>query len=174
MNPIMKIKKTVISLLAAAITTLSAAPSLSAQEQGELVTMLMVNLHNGQVDRYRLPDTPVVTFKDDRLVVTSDVTCNEYPRSDVSHFEIKKDWYSGIETPACADNETFTLTFTDNASVTVSAPALSRVEIFTLGGVNVASATATGSVATINVSHLSPGVYLVSPDCHPAIKIIKR
>lgn len=171
----MNIKKQLISLIGSiAVALLACAPVATAQETGQPVTMLMVNLHNGSIEKYLLSDTPVVTFDGDAMVVTSDGASGTYDRPDVSHFEIKKDWYSEAEAVTLTPEVSFSFTYTDNANVTVAAPALTRVDLYTPAGVKVAQATATDGTATISLAALPAGVYLVAPDCHKAIKIIKK
>lgn len=170
----MNIQKQLISLACAILALVVGSPASPAQETGQPETLLLVNLHSGSVEKYRLSDTPVVTFDGDEIVVTADAASGRYTRADVSHFEIKKDWYSGAEATTLTPETSFSFTYTDNANVTVAAPALTRVDLYTPAGVKVAQATATDGTATISLASLPAGVYLVAPDCHKAIKIIKK
>lgn len=172
----MKLKKIFVSLIAAVAVAFAGSTSLHAEDTaGELKSLLMIHLHSGSIDKYILSDTPEVTFEGEDLVVNSSAAQTSYGRSDVSHFEIKKDWYSAVEeTPAEALAADFTLKFTDNATVEVTASALTRVDLYTVAGVKVAAVAADGGVATVSVADLAPGVYIVAPDCHPAVKIVKR
>ncbi|MDE6527495.1 MAG: hypothetical protein K2L78_00415, partial [Muribaculaceae bacterium] len=68
----------------------------------------------------------------------------------------------------------FTLSFTDNANVVINAPRLTAADLFDTAGRKILSVVATDGNAVLKVGHLAPGVYIVAPDCHPAVKIIKR
>ena len=170
----MKIKKTMISLLGAALIALSAAQAMPAQEQGEPVTTLLVKLHDGSVDKYRLSDTPEVTFDGDQMTVASTETTGTYTRSDVSHFEIRKEWYSAVGKRVATEEASFTFTYVDNANVIVTSNSLSIVEVFSAGGLKMTTVAAVNGSATISVADFSPGVYIIAPDCHQAVKIVKR
>lgn len=172
----MKFKKLFISLIALAVVAITGTQQVRAEEDGSVLTsLLMMHLHSGSIDKYILSDVPEVTFEGENMVVNSAAAQTSYLRSEVSHFEIKKDWYSAVEeTPAEAIAADFTLKFVDNATVEVSASALTRVDLYTVGGVKVASVAADGGVAAVSVADLASGVYLVAPDCHPAVKIVKR
>lgn len=171
----MKIYKQLKTLACAILMLAAGAPASSAQDSGQqLETLLIVNLNIGSVEKYRLSDTPVVTFEGKEMVVTSDAASGSFTRADVSHFEVKKDWFSGAEAATLTPETSFSFTYTDNANVTVAAPELKFVELFTTAGVKVARANATDGTATINLTSLPAGVYLVAPDCHKAIKIVKK
>ncbi len=163
----MKFKRTIISLFAAAALS-------SAAVAQEPASTLLVNFHNGEVARYILSDTPVVTFEGDNLVVTSEKAQGTHARADVSHFEFKKeDIPTGIVAPG-TNGADFTFVYTDNNTVTVSSASLRYVDLYTAAGVKVATAYAADGTATLDLSGVAAGVYVVSPDCHNAVKIVKK
>lgn len=155
---------------AACLTGLKAQESATPQE----VTVLQVNMKNGAVNKFRLPDSPAVTFDGDNLTITSAGMESSYARADVSHFDFGTDRLSAIDNAEMQPAD-FTFTFTDNANVTLASPRLTGAELYDASGRRVASVAATPEGhAIVKVGHLAPGIYIVAPDCHPAIKIIKR
>ncbi len=160
---------TILSVVAVALVN---AFGLSAQDE---VTLLTVNLKNGSVEQFNLPDKPAVTFEDGKMLIQSGEMSGEYNFTDVSHFTFEKGaLLAGID-DIVAEGTAFTFSYTDNATVFVAAPALQWVALYTVQGVEVAKVKADASgAASIDVSGLTPGIYVVAPDCHSALKIVKH
>lgn len=172
----MKFKNILISLIAT--TAVAFASPLTAHAENEEtapVSMLLIHLNDDKVDQYILSQTPEVTFEGTDLVVNSNDAFTNYDRSNVSHFEIKKVQIASVEqTPADELAKGFTLKYVDNATLEVYANGLSQVEIYNASGMKVASAKADQGKATISVADLTPGIYVVTTNCHQAVKIVKH
>ena len=164
--------KKFFTIIAFAAVALCNAFGANAQDE---VTLLTVNLKNGNVEQFNLPDKPVVTFEDGKMLVKSGEMSGEYVFAEVSHFSFEKGaMLAGIDEIA-TDGNAFTFSYTDNATVFLAAPALEWVALYTVQGVEVAKVKADASgVATVDVSSLAPGVYVVAPNCHSALKIVKK
>ena len=166
-------KKFIASLFVAVISALCVTGA-SAQDGGTTeVKTLRVNMKDGGVHKFRLPDSPIVTFKGENMEITSAGMQGSYARADVSHFDFVIDKQSSIDA-ASMNPDDFTLSFTDNANVVLASPRLTKVDLYDTAGRKIASLQASDGKAVVAVGHLAPGAYLVSPDCHPAVKIVKR
>lgn len=165
-------KRFITSVCMAAMAVMSAT-FMSAQEEAGQVTLLQVNMKDGAVNKFRLPDSPSVTFEGDNLIIISDGLQGSYLRADVSHFDFAADTQSSVE-PSAMNEADFSFCFTDNANVRIASPRLSSVGLYDMSGNRLAEADATDGSVVISVRHLQPGVYIIAPDCHPALKIIKK
>lgn len=158
-------KKIITSIILAAAAT----GAFSAMAE----TALTVNLKNGSREQYKLADTPSVTVADHQMVVSSASLNCSYNFEDVSHFNFEE--YKIEQTVEnIADKVEFSFTYLDNATVTIATPQLQWATVYTLSGTQVMTAAADGNVVTLDISSLAPGVYLVAPSCHQAVKIIKK
>lgn len=164
--------KKILSIIA--IAAASFAGSLSAHAQ-EMVTVLTVNLQDGTTERYKLTESPTVKMENHKIVVASASLQGEYDFENVSHFSFDKqpEEIGGVDDVA-GDDAAFEFTYVDNATVTVAAPTLQWVAVYTMSGMEVTTVMAEDNRVTIDVSGLTPGVYIVAPSCHSAIKIVKR
>ena len=160
--------KKIFTILASFAVALS---SFAAEE--ELITSVTVNLHNGNKEYYALTDAPEVKVENRQIIVTSPTLTGTYDFADVSHVSFEKRALSGIG-EITAPDAAFSFAVVDN-HITVSAPALEWVKVFNTGGMQVASETADANhVVNIDINNLAPGIYIVTPSCHDAIKIVKR
>lgn len=163
--------KKILTIIAVAVVAICGAFSASAEE----VTLLTVTMKDGTSKQFNLPDKPVITFEDGKMLIASGAMSGEYDFSAVSHFAFEKgEKLAGIE-DVTVDDKTFSFSFTDNATVCVAAPGLTSVALYSLQGtqLDAVKADANGA-ATLDVSSLASGVYIVVPVGHPALKIIKH
>ena len=164
--------KKIFTILSALVMTVFCAANASAQERE---TVVSVYLQIGDVEYYKLADKPTATFTNDILVVESESFRGEYDYSLVSHFAFEDaNDVMAIEEVG-GDKASFSMSYTDNATVNMTAPDLKWAKVFSVQGVEVTAANAdeNGSL-TLDVSGLAPGVYVVTPSCHSAVKIVKR
>ena len=56
----------------------------------------------------------------------------------------------------------------------VASPRLTRVDLFDTAGHKLASVAAVGGNATVSLADFGAGVYIVVPDCHEAIKVVRK
>lgn len=162
--------KRFFSILSVALVALSSAFVAHAEE----VTLLTINLKDGSMEQFNLPDSPSVTFADNKMLVQSGEMSGEYDFTAVSHFSFEKgEPLSGIE-EVFSPESNFSFSFTDNATIYVAAPQLKSVSLYSTTGTLLETVAATNGAATLNVSSLAPGVYIVAPSCHTAIKIVKH
>ena len=78
--------KKLTSIISLALA-LAASPLMAgAQTAADEVTLLTVNLKDGQKEQYNLPDEPTVTFEQDKLKIASASINGEYDFDAVSHF----------------------------------------------------------------------------------------
>ncbi len=76
-------KKFIASLFVAVISALCVTGA-SAQDGGTTeVKALRVNMKDGGVHKFRLPDSPIVTFKGENMEITSAGMLGSYARADV-------------------------------------------------------------------------------------------
>lgn len=160
--------KKILTILASVAMALSSF----ASEQ-EPFTSVTVNLHNGTKEYYAITDSPEVKIENHQLIVTSPTLTGTYEFADVSHFSFEKRIITDVE-GIIAPDAAFSFAMINN-HIIVSAPELEWVKMFNAGGVQVASEAADSNhVVDIDISNLAAGVYIVTPSCHQAIKIVKQ
>lgn len=160
---------TILTLAAVALVN---SFSASAEEPN---TVLSVYMKDGKFEVFKFADKPSVTFADQKILVSSENASGEYAFDAVSHFAFEDgNLVQGIEEIAGEKTAAFSFEYTDNANVVVASPELKWVKVYTAQGVEVAAAAANDGVATVSVASLAPGVYIVAPSCHSALKIVKR
>ena len=136
---------------------------VSAQEPVVPVTVVNINTKDGGVTHYRLPSKPVITMVEDL----------ELLRAEVSHIDFALDWSGSVDAAGLADNE-FVFSFVDNTTVQMASPRLTRADLFDVAGHKLASVVTADGNLTISLADLPAGVYVVAPDCHPAVKIVRK
>lgn len=162
--------KKILSLIAVAAIAVFSSLSVNAQEEA---TYLVVNLKDGKTEQFLLPDEPVVKVENHIMSITSTTMECEYEFDNVSHFSFKRGTINGID--EVNDNEnSFSFTFVDNNTVIITASGLQYAAMYDVRGLEVARANADNDTVTLNISNVAPGVYIIAPSCHSAIKIIKR
>lgn len=146
--------------------------TLSAAEEQE-VTLLTLHMTDGTTEMYNLPDKPVMTFVEDRLDVKSTTMQGSYPRKDVAYF----DFTTGAPISALEAIEagaSLAVTYLDHNTLTVAAAGLKKVSITDINGRVLATVPADGhGVATLDISTLANGIYVVAPTPGHAFKIVK-
>lgn len=162
--------KKILSIIAVAACAAFSSITASAQEE---ITFLVVNLQDGGMDKYKLPDEPTVKIENHKLTVTAPTMECEYDFDKVSHFSFSKEIVTGVD-QITDEGASFSFTFVDNATVIISAPELEWAAAYNVNGLEVARAKADANVVTLDVSTFAPGVYVIAPSCHEAVKIIKR
>lgn len=158
-----------------AATAIACLSALGAGAQ-EMTTHLTVNLHDGTTEHYKLLDSPTVRMENHQIIVSSESLEGTYDFETVSHFSFiqKEDDEAGIA-DIITDDTSFAFSYVDNATVVISAPTLEWATVYTTAGLQVAHATADADhTVTLDISALAPGMYIVAPSCHSAIKIVKR
>lgn len=165
--------KKLTSIISLALALL-ASPFVAGAQEADEVTLLTVNLKDGQKEQYNLPDKPAVTFDRSKVSITSASVNGEYDFADVSHFSFDKGKPVSSIDDIKADDAAFTFFFTDNATVVIAAGEITRADLFDIQGRKLLSADARDGVVTLDVTSLPEGIYLVAPSCHKAVKIIKH
>lgn len=160
----------IISIIAIAASVF--AGSFSAAGQEERVTVVNVNLHDGTTEQYKLTESPTMKMENGKILVESASVQGEYELDKVSHLSFEEVELSAIESVAA--DSAFEFTYVANSTVSVAAPALEWVAVYTLTGSEVMRAAATEHKVSLDVSGLVPDVYVVAPSCHSAVKIIKK
>lgn len=165
--------KKIILTLCVVLLSMAAGHMAQAQDSGELVTIVKINKTDGRVVRYGLPSVPEVTFSGDNLVVTApEMEDLEIPRVEVSHIDFEKNWQSALDAASLGEDD-FSFSF-DGEEVVLASRKLTRVELFDIAGHRLMSVGAVEGNATLSLASLASGVYVVVPDCHPAVKVVKR
>lgn len=163
----MKKIKTLMCAILTAFGTTAAAYADDATE----VTRLTVTLTSGLQEHYEFPDHPTVTFPDSRMVVTSDAAETSYERSEVASYGFTR----GLRGSSITETESGDdYLFSYSAPVaTISGHGITGATVFSTSGDALLSARAEDGIITLDLSTLAPGVYILIPDGHKAIKIKK-
>lgn len=162
--------KKILSLIAFAAFAVFSSLTVNAQEE---ITYLVVNLKDGSTEKFKLPEEPAVKVENHKMSVSSASMECEYDFDNVSHFSFKRGTISGVDEVNDEEN-LFSFTFVDNNTVIITAPGLQYAAMYDIRGLEVARANAENDTVTLNISNVAPGVYIIAPSCHSAIKIIKR
>lgn len=166
--------KKIILTLCVALLSIAAGHKTQAQDAGELVTIVKINKTDGRIVRYGLPSSPVVDFVGDNLVVSAaEVEELEMPRGEVSHIDFEQNWQSALDASSLGEDD-FSFSFDGANTLLLASPRLTKVELFDTAGRKAISAGAVDGNARVSLDALPAGVYVVVPDCHPAIKIVKK
>ena len=165
--------KRIILILCAVLGVMVSGRIAVAQEADELITVVKINKTDGSVLRYGLPSVPEIAFSGDNLVVTAaEVADLEIPRSEVAHIDFEKTRPNNLEAVTLGEGD---LTFSFNGEeVVVAARRLTRVELFDIAGHKLVTVAAEDGNARVSLASLAPGIYVVVPDSHPAVKVVKK
>lgn len=151
-----------------AIAVCCAAPTVMADE---LKDGLIVHMHNGKTVKYILEQTPVVTFVGDKLHIESTVVKDDHKLSDVDKFTFDKvstsldDLTAGDYLISVIDNHVLLQGFTPGSSVT-----LTDLQ----GRIVTRAVVATTGEATVDMTELVAGVYVVATTGGKTFKVLKK
>ena len=140
--------------------------------QGTGKPRLVVLLKNGQKDYYDLSDTPVTTFNNGQLVITTASTEVSYPLADVQRYEyegVSNDIAElapekGTDVHVFRDGNTLTLTHVQEGAT---------VSLYGSDGQLLETITGKGKPVLISVDSRPDGVYLVKTS-NQTFKLIKQ
>lgn len=166
-------KKTIFTIcMALMVVCVSLGTYAQTSGASDIVTVVRINKTDGSTVRFRLPTKPEIRFADDKMVVNAqEIEPLELPRNEVSHIDFEKTDISVGIADLKADDFIFSYV---GESVQLASPSLRSASIFDLAGHKLAAKTSVDGMITFDVSDLQPGVYIVAPDCHPAIRIIRK
>ena len=143
------------------------APLVQAEEFKDC---LIVHLHGGSTVSYVLEDTPVVTFVGENLHVEANQLSDDHKLADVAKFTIDN-------VAALADvmaNE-YRITIQDNTVTIEGLTPNTGIQFADIQGRIIASCNAdTDGNATLSLSHITAGVYIVSTTDGKSFKIFKK
>lgn len=160
--------------VASGLLMLAACLQARAADSSTLVTTFVLHLMNGETHSFRLPDTPVVTFDESDIIVSSAVAEFSHVRSDVEHMDFgKDDAMSGLSGNTDYDND-FSFSFTDNCTVEISGNRVASASVCSVSGATVVWQQAYDGAVNLDVSMLPPGVYVVVIPNYDSVKIIKK
>lgn len=135
-------------------------------------TCLTLNFTTGDVAKFALNEQPVMTFGESNVMIATSAGLNvSYERADVKDFNFTQGTTSGIS-EAAADG-TLTVDLTTPDVLVVRANKLGNVAVYNAAGQLAATATAADGVATVDISALPTGVYVVAVEGHKSFKINK-
>ena len=166
--------KKILFAICVALLTMFSSLSVSAQEPVTPMTVININTKDGGVTRYFLSSKPVVSVVDDKLVINADeIEELELSRAEVSHIDFSEDWTGSVSADQLHVND-FVFSFIDNNNVMMASPSLSHAEVFDIVGHKMATVFAADGNLTISLVDFPAGVYVIAPDCHAAVKIVKK
>lgn len=165
-------KKSILAVFAAALTLCPALGSQAQTNGNETVTVLRINKTDGSTVRFRLPSKPELSFSDEMLIVSSrEIEPVEMARKEVAQIDFEKSDISvGIADIKAGD---FIFSYVGDI-VQIASPLLESAAVFNISGQKMMARTSTDGVIRFDVSGLRPGIYIVAPDCHPAIRIVRK
>ena len=160
--------KKILFAICVALLTMFSSLSVSAQEPVTPMTVININTKDGGVTRYFL------SVVDDKLVINADeIEELELSRAEVSHIDFSEDWTGSVSADQLHVND-FVFSFIDNNTVMMASPSLSHAEVFDIVGHKMATVFAADGNLTISLVDFPAGVYVIAPDCHAAVKIVKK
>lgn len=118
-----------------------------------------------------LADQPEVGFADGKLTVTSVGVTTDYEQSAVAEF-----YFDYVVPTAIAGTEskTFSLTYTDNRTVTVGGTKAKTATLYAADGTLVARKSVVEGAVSVSLDSCKPGVYVLTLENEHTFKLIKR
>lgn len=155
-----------------AITIADAVGIVNIILKGNGKPRLIVLQKNGQKDYYDLSDTPVTTFSNGQLVITTATTEVSYPLANVRRYEY--DFVSYDISELAPEKGTDVHMFRDGNTLTLShVLAGSTVSLYGSDGQLLETVTGTGKPVIISVDSRPDGVYMVKTG-NQTFKLIKQ
>ena len=141
--------------------------SLSASSRNE--ELLTLKLSNGETVYYNLDSRPVLTFGDNVLTVSTEISSVDYPLSDISNFYFMETT-DAIEQIRPNDLQ---VNYTGNFTWKVSGVKKDKVTVAdSMGRIVKARLTETPESTVVSLSHLPKGIYIIKFQQH-TLKITK-
>lgn len=134
------------------------AKSGPGHETGSTAKTLVIHLKNGTTTDVELYTQPRIEFKNDKVLITSPVLNMEYPKTDVLRFT-----YKGGSLDATSPKADTEVTRDGDRLVFHNVKATDQVAVYTVHGIRVpVRFTRSGNTATLSLSQIPSGVYLLS------------
>lgn len=144
----------------------------AARAQTDAPVYLVVALTDGNHYEYELSEKPVVAFLDDTFKLTSGQIEQEFVATEVADFHFASE-RTGIDRAEGSNAVTFR--FTDNDRIVLGGLQTGTVRLYSTSGQLLRTAgVATEGVATLSLDGLTTGVYVLSAEGMPAMKISRK
>lgn len=165
------LKKSVTHLLKRAGILSSLALCMTPVVQAEeFKDCLIVHLHGGSTVSYVLEDTPVVTFVGENLHVEADQLSDDHKLANVEKFT-----FDNVAALADVMANEYRITIQDNYVTIEGLTPNTGIQLADIQGRIIASCNAdTEGNATLSLSHITAGVYIVSTTDGKSFKIFKK
>ena len=137
----------------------------------EQAEFLVLKMSDSKTTEFKLSTRPVITFSNDRLLVTSDEASADYAQSEVTEF-----YFTAISTgiDEKVASSTMTFSYVDNAHVNISGTKASQALVYDANGKLLQRNKVAGGQVSIDVSQYAPGVYVLNLVNEHTFKIIKK
>lgn len=161
-------------LLQALLALLLLAPTLAAHADEADTTprqALVLKFVDDATASFFLADQPEVGFADGKLTVTSVGVTTDYEQSAVAEF-----YFDYVVPTAIAGTEskTFSLTYTDNRTVTVGGTKAKTATLYAADGTLVMRKRVADGTVVLNLDNCKPGVYVLTLENEQTFKLIKQ
>ena len=161
-------------LLQALLVLLLLAPSLAAHADEADTTprqALVLKFVDDATASFFLADKPEVGFAGGKLTVTSNGVATDYEQSAVAEF-----YFDYVVPTAIAGTEskTFSLTYTDNRTVTVGGTKAKTATLYAADATLVARKSVVEGAVSVSLDSCKPGVYVLTLENEHTFKLIKR
>lgn len=150
---------------------LLAAVAVGVQAESVTTRTLVITLTDATVATYDLATQPVITFNETDLILNSTEVSTSYDRTRISEFHFEEHTTDGIH--SLRPNTSMAFSYVDGQTVQVSGTAASQVELYSLDGQRLMNAKPKDGVATLSLSSLPSGTYVVRTGTQ-SIKITKN
>lgn len=159
--------------LSGVVMCMGAATAWAADEQtSEEVTRVTLTLTSGQEEHYLLADTPEITLSGDDLVIASDQAQATHPRAEVDHISFTKGPKSSLDLTAAPAQ--YAVSYLGSALIISGKDLTSSTACSTAGQVMATAQADTQGTIALDLTGLAAGVYVVTVEGHPSIKIFKK
>lgn len=160
--------------LQALLALLLLSPSLATYADDTDTTprqALVLKFVDGGTASFFLADQPEVGFADGKLTVTSVGVTTDNEQSAVAEF-----YFDYVVPTAIAGTEskTFSLTYTDNRTVTVGGTKAKTATLYAADGTLVARKSVVEGAVSVSLDSCNPGVYVLTLENEHTFKLIKR
>lgn len=150
---------------------LAALPAGTVRAQTDAPVYLVVSMANGDLHEYELAQKPAVAFLGATLKVTSGQIEQDFPAEEVTGFHFS---LTSTDINRAEGHKVVRLRFTDNDHVVLGGLPAGRVRLFSAAGRLMRTVTVSEGAATVNLSGLASGSYVLAAEGMSSIKISKK
>lgn len=152
------------------ILLMAMAASIGASAESLCLTL---HFNSGETAKFAIPEKPVMTFADNKIMVKNDKNVEGiYDRDLIANFDFTMGETAAIGT-LLTEGTDYAVEFIDANTLCIAGSGITQASAYNVAAQKVATANASGYTVTLSLENQPSGIYLIEIPGHASFKIKK-